>query len=64
MKLYVQKSGQHKEMKFSGTAKTLLNRLKINPETIIITKNGILITEDDNLADSDDVEILQVVSGG
>ena len=64
MKVYTQKTLEHKEMKFSGTVELLLSKLKINPETVIVTQNGILVTEEDILADSDNVEILQVVSGG
>jgi len=51
-------------MRFSGNVLELLYKLKINPETVIVTKNGTLVTEEDSLADSDDIEILQVVSGG
>ncbi len=64
MKLYIQKSQKHRKIEFSGTVVQLLKKLKINPETVIVTKSGILVTEQDRLADSDDVEILQVVSGG
>jgi sulfur carrier protein ThiS len=64
MKVYIQKDQHHKTMKFSGKVIELLGKLKINPETVIVTKNSILVTEEDNLADNDDVEILQVVSGG
>jgi len=64
MRIYVQKAQQHKTMKFKGTVMQLLKKLKINPETVIVTKNGALVSEEDNLSDSDDVEILQVVSGG
>ena len=51
-------------MKFKGTVAKLLNSLKINPETVIVTSNGILVTEEHKLADSDNIEVLQVVSGG
>jgi len=64
MKIYIQKDQQRKNMRFSGNVLELLYKLKINPETVIVTKNGTLVTEEDSLADSDDIEILQVVSGG
>jgi sulfur carrier protein ThiS len=64
MKLYIQKTREHKELKYSGSVILLLRKYKINPETVIVTKNGMLVTEDDMLADADAVEILQVVSGG
>ncbi len=64
MKLYIQKSQKEKTIKFSGLVKTLLGKLRINPETVIVTANGTLVTEEQTLKNSDDVEILQVVSGG
>jgi thiamine biosynthesis protein ThiS len=64
MKLYIQKTQEHKTIKYAGTVLELLQKLKINPETVIVTSNGILVIEEDKLSDTDDVEILQVVSGG
>ena len=64
MKIYIQKSQENKDIKFSGTVEKLLVRLKINPETVIVTANGTLVTDKEMLKDSDDVEVLQVVSGG
>ena len=64
MKIYIQKTQKKKEMNFKGSVLKLLQNLKINPETVIVTANGTLVTEEDKLKDSDDVEILQVVSGG
>ena len=64
MKVYVQKNQEKIEMPFSDTVEKLLKKLDINPETVIVTKNGTLVTETDILEDSDDVEILQVISGG
>lgn len=64
MKVYIQKLQSHRSMKFSGTVSALLRKLDINPETVIVTCDGKLVTEDDKLRDSSRVEILQVVSGG
>lgn len=64
MKIYIQKAGENQEIKFSGTVLKLLNQLKINPETVIVTANDTLVTEEDKIKDSDNIEILQVVSGG
>jgi len=64
MIIYIQRNQEKKNMKFSGTVKQLLTKLKINPETVIVTASGTIVTEDDKLKDSDKVEILQVVSGG
>ena len=64
MKVYVQKTGKTYRMKFSGTVLALLYKLKLNPETVIVTKNSALVTESEKLSDSDVIEVLQVVSGG
>jgi thiamine biosynthesis protein ThiS len=64
MKIYIQKTGKNIELKFSGAVLKLLNQLKINPETVIVTSNDILVTEEEKINDSDKIEILQVVSGG
>jgi|SaaInlStandDraft_4_1057021.scaffolds.fasta_scaffold501704_1 sulfur carrier protein ThiS len=64
MKIYIQKTGKNSEIKFSGTVLKLLNQLEINPETVIVTSNDVLVTEEDKLINSDLIEILQVVSGG
>ncbi len=64
MKVYIQKTGQRKEIRHQGSVLALLYKLKLNPETVIVSRNSELVSEDYVLADTDDVEILQVVSGG
>jgi sulfur carrier protein ThiS len=50
---------------FEGTTlKELLKDLKINPETIIVTRNDEILLENDNLNDNDIITILSVISGG
>ncbi|PIZ51449.1 hypothetical protein COY27_03600 [Candidatus Woesearchaeota archaeon CG_4_10_14_0_2_um_filter_33_13] len=56
---------KQKNISFSkNTVKDLLEQLKINPETVILTRNNEVLTEDDVLNDKDSLEILNVVSGG
>lgn len=64
MKLHIDREGSTTEREFSGKAKDLLTELDINPATVVITKNGTLITEEDTLENSDEVKIISVVSGG
>lgn len=64
MKLHIDREGTTTERKFNGKAKHLLAELNINPATVVITKNGTLITEEDKLENSDEVKIISVVSGG
>jgi sulfur carrier protein ThiS len=64
MRLYIQKTQEHKELAYKGKVIDLLRMFSLNPETVLVTKNGTLVAEDDMLAEGDHVEILQVVSGG
>ena len=42
----------------------ILQRLDVNPETVIVIRGDTLITKDDEVADSDTVELRPVISGG
>jgi len=53
-----------KKVNFKGTVLELLDKLKINPETVIVTKNNELVNQEEKLNDKDDIKILSVVSGG
>ena len=64
MDVFVEKENYHKKFRFSGNAEELLTKLDINPETVLIVKNGELITEKDNIRDKDSVKLLSVISGG
>ena len=64
MKIYIEKDDKTLELKFEGNTKELLKKLKINIETVIITRNNELISEDEKLKNNDSIKILSVVSGG
>lgn len=64
MRVHIDREHKTQELSFSGKAKHLLSQLNINVETVVITRNGTLITEEDMLKDTDDVKIISVVSGG
>ena len=60
-----EKERTSKTIDFSGsTVGDLLKQLEINPETVLVTKNNEVITEDETLNEKDKVEILSVISGG
>ncbi|MFH1771094.1 MAG: MoaD/ThiS family protein [archaeon] len=64
MKIFIEKDKKNIEKKFSGKVSSLLKTLKINSDTVLVVKNGELITEEDSVKDSDMVKILSVISGG
>lgn len=64
MKVYYDKTRETQELEFRGTAGELLEKLDINSETVVITQNGTIITQDDEVANEDEIKLLSVVSGG
>ena len=46
------------------TVKDLLVELAVNSETVLVTRNNEILTEDELLNNDDTIEILSVVSGG
>lgn len=64
MKVFIDRDNKELELEFKGKAGALLEQLEINSETVVITRNGELITEDDNVSGDDKVKIISVVSGG
>jgi thiamine biosynthesis protein ThiS len=64
MDVFIERERKKVQLSFEGLASDLLEKLKINPETVLIARNGTIITEKDELKDADAVSILSVVSGG
>ncbi|MBR9700605.1 hypothetical protein GOV11_01945 [Candidatus Woesearchaeota archaeon] len=65
MQVFIEK--EHKTVAvddFSGTAGELLRRVGVNPETVIIVVDGLLVTEEVRVDGAAKVELLSVVSGG
>ena len=46
------------------TVSVLLERLDVNPESVLVIQGDMLVTRDARLSDSDVVEIRPVTSGG
>ena len=42
----------------------LLEKMKINPVTVIVSRENNIITEDEKLKDKDKIRIISVISGG
>ena len=47
-----------------ATITDLLKELKINPVTVVVSKNGSIVAEDTLLKEKDRVDIFAVISGG
>ncbi|MBI2664799.1 MoaD/ThiS family protein [Candidatus Woesearchaeota archaeon] len=64
MQVFIESQSKNRKLSFSGTVSQLLEKLKVNPETVIVAKNNELVTEDELLEDSDEIKLLSVISGG
>ena len=52
------------ELEKDSSLENLLEKLGINPVTVIVSRNNNLIQEDEKLRDKDELKILSVISGG
>lgn len=64
MRVILQKSGKTVDLEHRGDAKSLLDKLGVNPQEVLIVKDGTLITEDVDITDAKELLIVAVVSGG
>ena len=53
-----------KNIKFNGKISQLLSKLEINPEVVVLKRNGAIVTEMDTVKDKDELEIVKVIYGG
>lgn len=64
MKIFIERSKENKKLDFNGSVQELLDKLEIINETVLVAREGIIITEDEELNNNDKIKILSVVSGG
>jgi sulfur carrier protein len=62
MKLKI--DNKEKEMDFKGRISDLLDSLSLNPETLVVLKNGKVVSEDEKAGNNDILEIISAVSSG
>ena len=48
----------------ASNAKDVLNKLNINPETVLLARNNELILLETKLNNNDELKLLSVISGG
>ena len=63
MEIYIDFKDKKSNVK-AKTVKELLEKLKINPVTVIVTKGEEVVVEDSAIKKSDKIKIISVVSGG
>ncbi len=61
--VFIERTNENKVVE-AGNVPEILQRLSINPQTVIIVKNNELVTEDEPLEDNDEIKLLSVISGG
>ena len=52
------------ELAANSLVRDLLEKMKINPVTVIASRDNNIITEDEKLEDKDKIRIISVISGG
>ena len=66
VKVHVDRDNLSKTLQLENNSAVsdLLKELKINPVTVIVSRNNELILEDEKLNNNDEIRILSVISGG
>jgi len=52
------------ELEINSSVRELLEKLKINPVTVIVSRDNELVLEGEKLKNNDEIKILSVISGG
>ncbi|MBO8128811.1 MAG: MoaD/ThiS family protein [Peptococcaceae bacterium] len=64
MRVVIRRDNTVKEIKGRHTVGKVLKMLEINPETVLVIKDGQLVPRDTVVEEDGEIEILPVVSGG
>jgi sulfur carrier protein len=60
----VEIGGKIINLKGSKRVREVLKELNLNPETVLVVREDELLTEDTQLYESDEIKIVNVISGG
>ena len=63
MKVYVERCDKHVAAKGKDVGE-ILKQLKINPTTVLVSKNGKIVLGNEKISSKDEIIIYSVVSGG
>ncbi|ACB84011.1 MoaD/ThiS family protein [Natranaerobius thermophilus] len=64
MKVTLKGTNQVTELSGNKKVSNILSELELNPETVIVVKEGQILTHDKIVKDHENIEIISVVSGG
>ncbi len=65
IKVFIQRQAKKLDVELDGkTAGDLLQKINVNPTSVVVTRNKEIITEDTILKENDSIELLSVISGG
>ncbi|MBS3118423.1 MoaD/ThiS family protein [Candidatus Woesearchaeota archaeon] len=64
MEVYLERENKKRNLKFTGTAKELLEKLGINEAAVLVIRDKELITLDEKIKEKDKIKVVSVVSGG
>lgn len=64
MKVYIERKNKQIEVVFSGKVADLLDKIEVNPETVLVVRNNEMLTADRKVNDKDEIKLLSVISGG
>ena len=56
--------GQEWELRGGMTARAAIEKVGLEPEAVLVVRNGKLVTDDTILNDDDEVRLIAVISGG
>ncbi len=56
--------GQVWELPGGMTARAAIEKVGLEPESVLVVRNGKLVTDDTLLGDDDEVKLMAVISGG
>ncbi len=55
---------QEWEVKAGSTARVAIAKVGLDPEAVLVVRNGELVTDDTVLQEGDEIKLIAVVSGG